>query len=253
MAELLRARKQNQMNQQQFGLPSSQMNAPSQHSGFHDQQGGQQGQNQMPTNFGNVANSAQLQATINARNLQGLGQSAFSRQIEMMNLAQNQQHQNPQIGPPTFVTRMPQHQQHQASMNAQSGQNQGQPLFGSQPATDANRGSPPHPAQIPGPAQVSNAQNLPAGRRPMTYTELRERAATLQAFIAKQESMAMTLSNNRALVDHTTFMNRMQQLAAEVRGKKELLAKVTQAMNAVGPQGQGQNSNGSQGGNPGNL
>lgn len=248
--------------QQQFGLPSSQMNAPSQHPAFHDQQGGQQNQAQMSANFGNVGmtSSTQLQANINGRpSLQALGPN-ISRQIEMLNLAQNQQHQNPQLAPPTYVTRMAQHQQQQVSMNGQPGQNQGQPLFGSQPATDVNRGSPPHPAQLPGTvshpqgAMQSNPQGLPAGRRPMTYLELRDRATQLRSVIAKHESMAAALSQSRASIEQGVFLNRMALLGAEIKTRRDLLTKVVQAMNTMAPQGQNTgNPNGSQGGNPGNL
>jgi hypothetical protein len=268
MSELFRsqnlARVHSQMGQQQqqFGLGSPQINTTGQHSGFHDQQGGQQNQAQMSANFGSVGmpNSAQLQASIHTRTpMPALGPSSIERQIEMLGRAQNQQHQNPQIGPPSFVNRLPQHQHQQASMNGQSGQSQGQSLFGSQ-STDVNHGSPPHPTQTAGSMALQqggtqpNAQGLPAGRRPMTLNELRERASYLRNYIAKQENVAVNMNNNRASIEPGAYMTQMGQLIAEVKIKKDLLTKVLQAVNAMTPQGQNNgNPNGSQGGNPGTM
>jgi hypothetical protein len=249
-----------QQQQQQFGLPSSQMNAPGQHPSYHDQHGPQQSNSQMPAGFGSnmgIPNATQLQTNFNTRNamLQAFNQP-ISRQLDMMGL-QNQQHQNAQGGPANFTARMAQQQQQQQ----QSGPSQqGQPTIFSSPAmqtSDANRASPPRPSsQTPGsmPNQQggmqANGQGMPPGRRPMTFHELRERASQIQAYIAKQESAAMNLNTNRASVEQGSFLAQMQALAADVRGKKELLAKLVQAMNQATSNG---NGNGPQGGNPRNL
>ena len=100
----------------------------------------------------------------------------------------------------------------------------------------------------------TNGQGVPAGRRPMTFLELKDRATQIQAFITKQEAMAMSLNANRASVDPPTFMTQMQSLAADVRAKRELLSKVVLAMNQTAPQGlNNSNGIGPQGGNPGNM
>src|ERR1700683_4057760 len=74
--------------------------------------------------------------------------------------------------------------QMQGGMNGQPGQNQqGQFSSPAMQASDANRASPPHPSsQSPGSMQTqqggmqTNGQGVPAGRRPMTFLELKARA-----------------------------------------------------------------------------
>jgi hypothetical protein len=256
---IARVQGQQQMGQQQqFGLSSSQMNTPGQHPGYHDQHGPQQSNSQMSAGFGSnmgIPNATQLQANFNTRNamLHAFNQP-ISRQLDMMGL-QNQQHQNAQGGPANFAARMA---QQQSGMNGQSQQSQqGQPTIFSSPAmqaSDVNRASPPRPSsQTPGSmnqqgSMQANGQGMPPGRRQMTFLELRERASQIQAYIVKQEAAAMALNNNRASVEQGSFMAQMQALAADVRGKKELLAKLGQAMNQATS-----NGNGPQGGNPRNL
>jgi len=269
MADLLRSQNlarvqgQQQMGQrQQFGMTSSQMNNPGQHPGFHDHQTSQQNQPQTSAGFGSnmgIPNSTQLQGNFSNRNamLQAFNQGPMSRQLELMNLAQSQQHQNPQAGPANFAARMA--QQHQQS--GMSGQNQqGQASLFSSPSTqasDANRTSPSHPPSqtlsIPNlhGGMQANEQGLSPGQRNMTYLELRDRITQLRSLIAKQEAAAMSLSSNRASVEQGTFLNQMQALAAEVRSKKDVLARLMQAMNQAS---QGSNSgSGPQGANPGNM
>jgi hypothetical protein len=256
---------QQQQQQQQFGLSSSQMSAPGQHSGFHDQQSGQQGQPQIPSGFGSnigLPNSSQLQANFNNRNamLHTFNQAPMARQLELIGMTQNQQHPNPQTSSASFAARMA--QQQQGGMNGQPGQNQGQPtLFSSpiMPASDARRASPSHPSsQAPGsiPNQQGgmqpNGQGVPGSRRALSLLELKDRASQIQSFISKQEATAMNLNSNRSSVEPTVFMAQMQALAADVRNKKELLAKILHTMNQMAPQGLN-NSNGTQGGNSGNM
>ena len=268
MADFLRsqnlARVQGQQ-QQQFGLSSSQMNASGQHPGFHDQQGSQQSQSQVPASFGSntgIANPTQLQANFNNRNamLQAFNQGPMSRQLELMGLAQNQQHPNPQVNSANYAARMAQQQQ-QGGMNSQN--QQGQPTLFSSPAmqtSDTNRSSPPHSSsQTSGSMpnqQVSmqtNGQGMPPGRRPMTLVELRDRASQIQAFIAKQEAAAMNLNHNRASLEQAAFLTQMQVLANDVRSKKELLSKILQAMHQLAPQGSSGGGNGPPGVNPGTM
>ena len=253
-----------QQQQQQFGLSSSQMNSPGQHPGYHDQYASQQGNPQMPAGFASsmgIPNSTQLQANFNNRNamLHSLN-PPMSRQLEMIGM-QNQQHQNPQGGPANLAARLAQQQQQQSGMNGQN--QQGQSTLFSSPtmqAGDVNRASPPHPSsQPPGsmPNQQggmqANGQAVPPGRRPMTFLELRDRATQIQAYIAKQETAAMALSNNRGSVEQGSFMTQMQALAADVRNKKELLSKLAQAMNSMTQASNNSNGNGPQGANPRNL
>jgi len=89
---------------------------------------------------------------------------------------------------------------------------------------------------------------VPPGRRPMTFLELKDRATHIQAFITKQEATAMALNSNRASVDPVTFMAQMQNLAADVRTKRELLSTVVLAMNRMSC-----NGNDPRGGNLGNM
>jgi hypothetical protein len=267
MADFLRsqnlARVQGQQ-QQQFGLSSPQMNAPGQHPSFNDQQGSQQSQSQVPVGFGStigIANPTQLQANFNNRNamLQAFNQGPMSRQLELMGLAQNQQHPNPQVNSANYAARMAQQQQ-QGGMNSQN--QQGQPTLFSSPAmqtSDTSRSSPPHSSsQTSMPNQQvniqTNGQGIPPGRRPMTLVELRDRASQIQAFIAKQEAAAMNLSHNRASLEQAAFVAQMQALVNDVRSKKELLSKVLQAMNQLAPQGSINSSgNGPPGVNPGTM
>ncbi|KAF7964453.1 hypothetical protein HWV62_7575, partial [Athelia sp. TMB] len=106
-------------------------------------------------------------------------------------------------------------------MNGQAGPSQGNPMFSpGQQSPDTRQASPPHPAQ----------GGLPAGRRAMNYTELKERASQIQAYIARQEAQAMNLNANRGGIEQHLFMSKMQALATEVRQKKELLQKLLAAM-----------------------
>ena len=89
---------------------------------------------------------------------------------------------------------------------------------------------------------------VPPGQRPMTFLELKDRATHIQAFITKQEATAMALNSNRASVDPVTFMAQMQNLAADVRTKRELLSTVVLAMNRMSC-----NGNDPRGGNLGNM
>ncbi|KIM85799.1 hypothetical protein PILCRDRAFT_345353 [Piloderma croceum F 1598] len=96
----------------------------------------------------------------------------------------------------------------------------------------------------------ANGQAMPPGRRPMTFLELRERASQIQAYITKLQAAALALNTNRASVGQASFLTQMQALAADYRSKKELLAKLVQAMNQATSNS---NGNGPQGGNPRNL
>lgn len=158
--------------------------------------------------------------------------------------------------PSTVVTPMSERQQQQADTNGQSGQNHRQPPLRFQPAVYANRGllsgfvpvrasgSIPH-QQLEGGVQP-NAQVLPA-RRPMTFAELSQRAAHLRTFITRLETTSNTLQNNRAAIEPSQFTNQMLQLTAEIRTKKELLAKVIQLLNQMAARGENDGTlNGSQ-------
>ncbi|KZP27348.1 hypothetical protein FIBSPDRAFT_928183 [Athelia psychrophila] len=238
------SQQQQQQQQQQFGLAAAQIAAgqqPQQHANFHDQQ---QGQAQMPAQFGGMNPGASQNFGNNqnrAAMMQAFNQSQVSRQLELMGMAQNQQHQSPQAAPANFAGRMAQ----QGGMG-QAGQPQGSPMFSAgQLQAEGSRASPPHPAQLP---NQPGAQGLPAGRRPMNFGELRDRAMQIQAYITQQENLAMSLNTQRQGMDPNLFMSKMQTLAGEVRNKKELLSKLTAAMSAAGAQAQQQQH---QGPNPG--
>ncbi|KZP32174.1 hypothetical protein FIBSPDRAFT_510821 [Athelia psychrophila] len=114
----------------------------------------------------------------------------------------------------------------------QAGQPQGSPMFSAgQPQAQGSRASPPHPAQLP---NQPGTQGLPAGRRPMNFSQLRDRAMRVQAYITQQEDLAMSLNTQRPGMDPNLFMSKMQILAGEVRDKKELLSKLTAAMSVAG-------------------
>jgi len=64
-----------------------------------------------------------------------------------------------------------------------------------------------------------------SGRRPMTFMTQRA-CKSIQAYIAKQEATALLLTQTGVV--ERNFLAQMQALAADVRGKKELLAKLIQ-------------------------
>lgn len=255
MAELLRSQQLarlhgGQQQQQQFGLPMNQ------HPNFPDQTNGQA--TQMPANFGNMnsptaPHSQQRSALINAFNS---SQGLMSRQLDMMGLAQNQQNQNPQLGPSGVAGRPNQPQ------NGMPGQNQPQPMLFSSPMaqhTEPHRGSPHPAAQTPASAanmqsfMQSNSSGTPDGRRAMTLVELKERATSLQQFIREREAFAMNLTQNKATMDHATFTAQMQNLAAEVQTKRDLLIKVVDAIKRMAPGFMNGSGNGQQNVNNGNM
>ena len=159
----------------------------------------------------------------------------------MMSLAQNQQNQNPQLGPSGIASRP---NQSQNGMNGMPGQNQSQqPILFSSPMvqhTEPHHSSPHPTAQTP--ASAANMQNFmqtnstgtPDGRRAATLAELKDRATSLQQFIREREAFALNLAQNKAAMDHATFATQMQKLVADVQGKKELLNKIVDAIKRTG-------------------
>lgn len=234
MAEFLRSQQiaryhgGQQQQQQTFGLPMSN----GQHPNFTDQTNNQA--TQLPANFGNM--NSQTASHLQQRNalMSAFNSGQGPRQFDMMSLAQNQQNQNPQLGP--SGTRP---NQSQNGMNGIPGQNQSQPmLFSSSMVqhTEPHHNSPHATAQTP--ASTANMQNfmqtnstgIPDGRRAATLVELKDHANSLQQNIREREAMARNLTLNKATMDHATFVAQMQGLAADIQTKKELQSKIFDAM-----------------------
>jgi NADPH-dependent curcumin reductase CurA len=70
----------------------------------------------------------------------------------------------------------------------------------------------------------------------MTFQELRARAQLLQLGIVRRENMVAQLSNQRTGISDGDYVHQMQTWTAEVKGHKELLTKVHQAMSQAAPQ-----------------
>jgi hypothetical protein len=238
MADLIRsqnlARAQQMGQQQQFGLGASPMNAPSQSSPFHDHPS-QPNQAHMSPNF---ANMNMQTAQIQSRNAALLAYANQNRQLELMGLAQNQQN-----GTTNFSARLAQQQQQQQQQQLQGGMNASQTqadMFSSPaiPSADGVRGSSAHlvsqQAGMMGgqPSQITlNGQPLPTGRRPMTLSELVERAQQLQRTVNQYENAILQLQGRQSEVGYNL---KMQSLTTELKAKKESYAKVVQALTAQG-------------------
>jgi hypothetical protein len=239
--------------QQQFALGVPQMSVGgSGQTSFHDQ-ANQQPQSHMPPNFANMGIPTQsLQQSLNSRNAmlqafqpnQGHNNN-ISRQLELMGLAQSQQAQN---GSMNFATRMAPQQQHQAGLSAQSGKNQPSQvdIFSPQalgPNEGMRRPSPSHPTPLPSghignqQSMQPNNQGMPAGRRHMTFGELKERATALRAMINNQENAILQFTSQRAGLPDAEFMTKMQSLKADLKNKRDYLNKVVHAITQMAPNG----------------
>jgi hypothetical protein len=248
MADMLRtqnlARNPGQQQQlgQQFGL-AGQMST--QQSPFHDPSA-QRPQSHISANFPNMG-IPNIQQSINARNpmlqpYNGNNAGQMTR-LDLMGLAQNQQSQ---AGSLNFAARIGQQPQHQTVMNPQTSQNQStqSDLFTSPGMTpsDGIRRSPSHLAQPPpsiGNIQLGNPQNShapPAGRRHMTFPELRERAQQLQTSVLQRERALELLVNNRGGTSDAELMHKVQAGQTEIKREREMLAKVIQAMSQAASQ-----------------
>ncbi|KIJ66757.1 hypothetical protein HYDPIDRAFT_108689 [Hydnomerulius pinastri MD-312] len=227
-----------QQIQQSFGLNAQRMNAPG--PPFHDAQGNQS-QPLIPPNFNNMSMNTQQQMKAGF-NRNAMMQAAamnpnVSRQLQLM-VAQGQQNQ--QAPNAMDLARL-----QQAGLGVQHGANQASAadLFASssiQPNQDQMHGS-PHPAAQPvgqpGGAQGmmhNNQQVQNAQRRVMTLAEYQERRGYLQNAIAESEKALVQVANARAngAPEHLVAQ-RVNALRAELAGRKDLLNKITTAINAA--------------------
>lgn len=226
---------QPQQQQQQFNFDPSQSGSPGQPQPFHDSQPNQPPVPPMPNNFAQMS-PAELQAMFNNRGamLQAFqANQGHSRQIELMNLAQNQQPQNGNFA------RMAQQQ----GMNGQQGFNPAQPtdMFSSPamaPTHDGMHNSPSHaPLQPPG--QMGNQHmNVPQNgggmpaqaRRPYNINDMQARMTALRDVVRRLEQEGAQVQLQRAALGDA-YMPKMQQIVQELKVKKEMLHKMAIAMN----------------------
>jgi hypothetical protein len=261
MVELLR----NQQSMNRMGQPAGDFNgAPPHmpglgmqgaHQQFHDQQGQQQQQHPHMPNSGfpssvggphNPMHAASLNnraAMINALQ-NGQVPNAHQRQLELMNLAQNQQNQNSPIN----VNRMMPPGQMQGQPMGNQGAMNGTDFFppnGMAPDGTIRRNS-PHPPIPPNvnPMMAHNAMQQPNmmqangqiggnARSPLNAAEIMNRIASNQQALKQVEAQIKNLQASRAGTSDQQFLERMRQLQSEGQVKREFMHKLYNAYKAV--------------------
>ncbi|KAJ7274552.1 hypothetical protein B0H12DRAFT_1228260 [Mycena haematopus] len=263
VAELMRnqlarqgqGQQQQQQQQQQFGLQQMGQSNP---QASLDPSNQQQQPSQSHPGFQNMGISNPSLQTLNNRTamLQAFGQPnnpAAQRQLDLLSLAHNQQHnQQPQNGPIYFANRM----QHQANLNGQPQQQQPGPdnfLSPSmQNAEGMRRPSPSHPTQqLPGPSN-GMPTNLPTGLPPgqpppisrQNFISLTERAQNLKNIITNQESQLVQLTSQRTRIGDASFMEKVRTVSADLKNRKEHYARLVTFLHQV--QNNMQQANGGQ-------
>ncbi|KAF5382094.1 hypothetical protein D9615_004211 [Tricholomella constricta] len=266
LARVQGQQQQQQLNNQQFGLGGQQMAGMGGGAGNGQQQPQTQpflesSSNQsQPANMSpafpgaGLPNAPAMQPSM-SRNamMQAFGANAsqaghtnpsVTRQLELM-LAQNQ----PQNSPINLAQRLEhqrqqqqqqvQHQQHQQQISM----NQSSPgeLFA--PGMVDRRPSPAHP-NIQGPNAIGGGptpqqQHPQQPQRRLNVNELTERATILRNHIQAQEAMFTQFSAQRPMSPDPNYVNKMRALSSEIKQKKDYLAKMTQAMQAMGSMGNG--------------
>ncbi|KAF9466460.1 hypothetical protein BDZ94DRAFT_1233709 [Collybia nuda] len=237
---------QQQLNQQHFALQQMANSgnarpggAPQQPQSFHDPSTNQQPH--MAGGFPAVTPGAAPLQSLNSRNAtmmafqasQGTQPPHLSRQLDLM-LAQNQQPQNGMVFPNRLEQQQRQQQQQQQQQRQQAQQqhlqamNQSSPgdMFSSpgMPTVD-RRPSPAHsniqPPNPMGGQQPQQPQPQPGPRRPITLSEMTERATALRAHIASQEQMLKNYSPPPG-ADPAIFT----KATLELKARKEYLGKL---------------------------
>ncbi|KAF8905010.1 hypothetical protein CPB84DRAFT_1845101 [Gymnopilus junonius] len=247
------ARSQQQQQQQQFGMGSglSQMNpvigGSAQQPPFHDSSSPHPQPSHIPTGFPNMGgmptgNPNQPQVRNPQNILQGFQTPlpGASRQLELMNMAQNQQ---PQNGPIKFNSQQlsqhqlnqlrEQQQQHQfqsASMNPPAD------LFSS-PAisNEALRRPSPHPANVQQPQNGLQGQQLPRGM--MSLAEMTSRATIMRTQISQHEgaihALQQQLNVARGTANEPLLIAKIKAAQEELVRRKEFQEKLLSAINVV--------------------
>ncbi|KAH7873353.1 hypothetical protein F5879DRAFT_950856 [Lentinula edodes] len=245
MADLLRSQKlaQMQSQQQRFGL-SIGGSGQSQQTTFLDQPNPSQHNMQMGfTGLGQHNPSYQQSMQHRQSMLQTLqGNQQHSRQLELMNLAQNQQNQN---SPTNLGNRGVSINGAPQGLNPLQSQND---MF---PAPNDMRRPSPHPSMPPSllsgqPANTNGMVQNSRGTvnvqgRTINLGDLTERATTLRSLIQSQEMQMLQLQAQRTNMPDNMFMARMRSLQSELVGRKESLNKIVTLMNICMQQGNGTN------------
>ena len=170
-----------------------------------------------------------------ARNalLQAANQSQMSRQLEMLQQRGGQYHFPNRPAQSIGVNGAPQPGQipnnpSEATFSSPAGPSD--PLKNSPAMLPVQQLQPPQGVPPTGQSLQPNMQGMPAGRRPMTYNELKERHSQIKEVLGQLEGAATQLSGQRNSMPESVFMPKMQMILKEIQTKREYLAKVTQAM-----------------------
>ncbi|CAK5268789.1 unnamed protein product [Mycena citricolor] len=236
VAELMRSQQLSRAGQQpqpQAQFPLHQSSPQSFPDGVNQQQPGQS-----HSNFQNMNPS--MQALNNRNNMmqsfQQPNNPATHRQLELMALAHSQQ---PQNGSMNFPNRM----QHQAAVGGQAnGMGSGQapqaesflsPVM--QPNLDGMRRPSPSGPMQPG---VPPNGGGPAHPNRATYATLQERAANLKNIITNQENQLVQLTSQRTRMGDASFMERVRDLSADLKNRKEYYARLIHFLKQMSQQQQ---------------
>ena len=229
--------RQQQQQQQPFAMGSalSQMNpgppvigGSAQQPPFHDPSSSH------PAAFQNMGGMPQGNPNQprNPPNILGFQPSSVSRQLELMNMAQNQQPQNgpvninkfnPQQVPQHQLNQMREREQQQQQQFQSAGMNPAAELFSSPAMSNEalRRPSPQPTVQPPGPQQ--QAHDLPT------------RAGMLRNYLAQTEialrGMQQQLSVVRGGPQEHQLVAKIQDIQADMSRKKELLGRMLVALN----------------------
>lgn len=241
---------QQQVGNQQFGglggqsmgnMSGGGANGPQQPQSqpFHDNNSNQPQQSSMPASFppGGLANAAAMQqrGMLFPAGQAGHNNPNVSRQLEMLIASQNQQPQNNPINLNQRLDhqRQQQHaqQQHQQQMQAMNHSSPGD-IFPN--AMVDRRPSPAHP-NIQGPNPIGGGPAPQQQQRArFTFAELATRATSLRDIIRHQEQLLTQLNTQRPLSPDANYIDKMRTLSNEIKLKKEYLAKMSHAIQAMG-------------------
>ncbi|KAJ3716145.1 hypothetical protein C8R42DRAFT_679661 [Lentinula raphanica] len=241
MTDLLRSQRLAQMHSQQQRFLGLNGSGPNQQ--FMDQPNQTQHNMSMGLNSMGQHNPSYQQSMHNRQTmLQALQENQpYSRQLELMGLARNQENQN---GPVTLGNRGAPMNGPPQGLNPLQSQND---MF---PTPNGMRRPSPHPSMQPpllnnAPSNLNgNPQNsrgtVMVGGRPINLGDLTERATALRTII-QNSSIQLHQMQQRPNVNDPMFMTRMRTLQAELAGKKESLNKIVTLMNICVQQNNGGN------------
>lgn len=215
---------------QPFGIPGAPMNGVG-----HDLSGGHMPPQMQPNFNGLAGNASSLQAAFrpNPAMMGSIANPQVTRQLDLMTMAQQQQHQPPQGGPINMQHRV------QPGMVGQPATN----MFGT-PMHPGGDGSHAQQNQMGAMAGVSSNGQPPmntGGARPAqpnpSPQQLLETARKIQAQILARQTELNNYANSHGSSPDNEYIVRHTQMQAEIDRHKMLFSKVQGALHGMRAQG----------------